>query len=102
MSFCVSLETYLRHRGDVLIGRNHYVPLKRCHAIPIRCRDDVPLRRFGEVPLRRPWVFHLRHTCDVAGMYRETSMRRSHDVLLLGGSVVVLQKTTFNFLKEDL
>ena len=30
-------------------------------------------------------MFHLRSTCDVAGAYRETSLRRRHDVLLPGG-----------------
>ena len=32
--------------------------------------------------LRRRWVFHLRRTCDVAGTYRETPLRRRYDVLL--------------------
>ena len=72
----VSFETYLRRRGDVLMGRRHYVPLRRRHNIPIRRREDVPLRRLGSVPLRRRWVFHLRRTCDVSEMYRETSPRR--------------------------
>ena len=50
----------------------------------LRRREDVPLRRLGDVPLRRRWVFHLRRTCDVTGMYRETSLRRHYDVLLQG------------------
>ena len=78
----VSFETYLRRRGDVVMGRRHYVPLRRRHDIPIRRREDVPLRRLGDVSLRHRWVFHLRRTCDVAGMYKETLLRRRHDVLL--------------------
>ena len=81
----VSFETCLRRRGDVLMGRRHYVPMGRHHDIPIRRREDVPLRRLGDVPLRRHWVFHLRRTCDVAGTYKETSLRRCHDVFLPGG-----------------
>ena len=67
------------------MGRRHYIPLRRRHDIPIRRREDVPLRRLGDVPLRRRWVFHLRRTCDVAGTYKVTSLRRCHDVLLPGG-----------------
>ena len=66
------------------MGRRHYVPMGRHHDIPIRRREDVPLRRLGDVPLRRRWVFHLRRTYNVAGTYRETSLRRRHHVLLLG------------------
>ena len=75
-SLGVSFEAYLRRREDILIGRHHYVPLRRRHDIPRRRREDVPLRRC--------WVFHLRRTCDVTGMYRETSLRQRHDVLLPG------------------
>ena len=67
--FGVSFETYLRCRGDVLMGRCHYVPLRRRHDTPIRRREDVPLRR--------RWVFHLRRTCDIVGTQRE---RRRYDV----------------------
>ena len=81
----VSFETWLRRRVDVLMGRRHYVPMRRHRNIPIRHRQDVPLRRLGDVPLRRRWVLHLRRTCDVAGTYKETSLRRRHDVLLPGG-----------------
>ena len=81
----VSFETCLRRRGDVLMGRHHYVPMRCNHSIPIRRREDVPLRGLGDVPLRRCWVFHLRRTCDVTETYRETSLRRRHDVLLPGG-----------------
>ena len=59
-SLGVSFETYLRPRGDVLMGRRHYVPMRHHHDIPIRRREDVPLRRLADVPLRRHWVFHLR------------------------------------------
>ena len=67
------------------MGRCHYVPLRRRHNIPIRRPEDVPLRRLGEVLLRHHWVFHLRRTCDLAGTYKETSLRRRHDVSLPGG-----------------
>ena len=66
------------------MGRRHYVPMRRHHDIPIRRHEEVPLRRLGDVPLRRRWVFHLRRTYNVAGTYRETSLRRRHHVLLLG------------------
>ena len=56
----VLFETCLRLRGDVLMGRRHYVPIRHHHDIPIRRREDVPLRRLGDVPLRRHWVFHVR------------------------------------------
>ena len=85
----VSFETYLRRRGDVLMRRRHYVPLRRGHDIPIRRREDVPLRSLDEVPLRGKWVFHLRRTCDVTGTYKDTSLRRHHDVLLLVGDVSI-------------
>ena len=78
----------MRRRGDVLMGRRHYVPMRRHHDIPIRRHEDVSLRRLGDVLLRRRWVFHLRRTCGVTGTgtYRETSLRRRHDVLLTGGN----------------
>ena len=82
----VSFETCLRRRGDVLMGRRCYVLLRRRHEVPIRRRGDVPLRRLGDFPTRSRWVFHLGRTCNVAGTYRETSLRRHHDVLLPGGN----------------
>ena len=72
--------------GDVLMRRRHDLPMRRHHDIPIRRREDVPLRRPGDVPLRHHWMFHLRRSCDVTGKYRETSLRRRHDVLLPGGN----------------
>ena len=42
----------------------------------------LPLWRIGDDPLRRCWVFHLGHTCNVAGTYRETLLRLRHNVLL--------------------
>ena len=74
------------------MGRRYYIPLRRRHDIPIRSRKDVPLRHLGDVPLRRHWVFHLRHTCDVAGTYRETSLRHHHNVVLPGGRYLSLLK----------
>ena len=88
-SLGVSFETCLGRLGDVLMGRRHYVPLRRRHNIPIRPRGDVQLRCLGDVPLRRRWVFHLRWTCNVTGTYRETSLRRCHDVLLAGESIAL-------------
>ena len=44
---------------------------------------EVPLRRLCDAPPRRRWVLHLRRTFDVAGTYRETSLRLHYDVLLL-------------------
>ena len=70
----VSFGTYRRRRRDVVMGRPR----------------DVPLRRLGDVPLRCRWVFHLGRTCDVAGTYRETPLRRHHDVLLPGGLLTLL------------
>ena len=86
-SLGVPFETCLRRRGDVMMGRRRYVLLRRCYDVPIRRRRDAPLRRLGDVPSRRHWVFHLRRTCDVAGTYRETSLRRRHDVLMPGGFI---------------
>ena len=56
---------------------------------------DVLLRRLGDVPTRRRWVFHLGRTCDVTGTYRETSLRRRHDVLLLGRLSVAVPSDNF-------
>ena len=85
-SLGVSFETCLRRCGDVQMGRRCYVLLRCRYDVPIR-RGDVPLRRFGDVPSRRRWVFHLGRTCDVIGTYRETSLRRRHDVLMPGGNI---------------
>ena len=64
------------------MGSHHNDLLRRRHHILIRQRGDVPLRRC--------WVFHLRRTCDVAGTYRETSLRRRYDVLLPGGKECIV------------
>ena len=58
----VSFGTYLRHCGDVLMGRRYYVLLRRHHGVPIRGRGDVPLRRLGDVPSRRQSSFKWRVT----------------------------------------
>ena len=84
----VSFETCLRRHEDVLMRRCCYVLLRRRHDVPIRCRGDVPLRHLNDVPSRRRWVFHLRRIRDVAGTYRETSLRRRNDVLLPDGLVI--------------
>ena len=84
-SLVVSFQICLRRRGDALMGRRCYVILRRCFDVPIKCRGDVPLRCPGDVPQRRRWVFHLRRNSDVAGTYRETSLRSCYDVLLPGG-----------------
>ena len=83
----VSFKTCLRCRGDVMMERRCYVLLRRRYGVPIRCRGDAPLRRLGDVPSRRRWVFHLRRTCDVNGTYRETSLRRHHDILMPDGMI---------------
>ena len=80
------------------MGRRCYVVLRRRHDVPIRCREDVPLIRLGDVPRRRRWVFHLRRNCDVAGTYRETSLRRRSDVLLLVGNIVADELLYFFFM----
>ena len=49
----VSFETFLRRRGDVLMGRCCYVALRRRYDVPIRGRGDVPLRCLGDVSSRR-------------------------------------------------
>ena len=86
----VSFETWLRRRGDALMGRRCYNFLRHHHDVPIRCRGDMPLRRLGDVPRRRRCVFHLRRNCDFAGTYRETSLRRRYDVLLPGGYITYI------------
>ena len=90
-------EFHLRRREDALMRRRCYVLLRRCHNVPIRRCADVPLRPLGDVPPRRRWVFHLRRTCNVAGTYRETSLRSRHDVLLPGGSLLRF----FTFISEQ-
>ena len=80
-----------------MMGRRCYVLLRRRYDVPIRRRRDAPLRRLHDVPPRRRWVFHLRRTCDVAGTYRETSLRRRYDVLLLGGKAFLILNFTFQF-----
>ena len=69
------------------MGRRCYVLLRRRHDVPIRCRGDVPLRRLGDVLRRCRWVFHFRRNCDVAGTYRETSLRRRYDIMLPGSNI---------------
>ena len=71
-----------------MMGRRCYVLLRRRYDVPIRRRRDAPLRCLGHVPSRRRWVFHLRRTCDVAGTYRETSLRLLHDLLMPVGKPV--------------
>ena len=73
-----------RRREDVPRRRRCYIFLGRRHDGPIRCRGDVPVKCLGDVPSRRRWVFYLRRTCQVAGTYRETPLRRRQDVLLPG------------------
>ena len=78
-----------------MVERRCYVLLSRRYNVPITRRRDAPLRRLGDVPSRRRWVFHLRCTCDVTGTYRETSLRRLHDVLMPGGRGMNLTNTFF-------
>ena len=79
-SLVFSLETCLRRCGNLLMRRCCYVLLGRRHNVPIRGHGDIPLRCLGNVPSSRCWGFHLRRNCDVAGMYRETSLQRYHEV----------------------
>ena len=81
--FHLSLVETARRRND---GTPLLVLLRRHHDVPIGCRGDVPLRRLDGFPQKRCWVYHLRRNCDVAGTYKETSLRRRYDVLLLGGA----------------
>ena len=70
-----------------MMERRCYVLLRRRYDVPVRRRRDAPLRRLGDVLPRRCWMFRLRCTCDVTETYRETSLRRRHDVLMPGGWV---------------
>ena len=108
----VSFGSYRRCCRDVLMGRRGYVPLRHLWVFHLRLIWDVvetywwdvvitspwdvvttsnkmswrhTSETFGDVSLRRRWVFCLRRTCDVAGTYREMSLRRRHGVLLPGG-----------------
>ena len=67
------------------MGRHCYVLLRRSYDVPVRDHRDAPLRRLGDIPSRHRWAFHLRRTCDVTVTYRETLLRRLHDVLMPGG-----------------
>ena len=62
--------------------------MRRRGYVPLRCLGDVPLRCLSDVPPRRHWVFHLRRTSEVAGTYKETSLRRPHEVLLPGENLL--------------
>ena len=87
-SLGVSFETCFRRSGDVLMGRCYYILLRRHQDFPIRRCGGIPLRHLGVVPPRYCWVYYFRRTCDVAGMYRETSLWWCHDVLLPGGKII--------------
>ena len=54
-----------------------------------RPTNKTSWRRTTETAWRRSnetsWVFRLRRICDVAGTYKETSLRRRHNILLPGG-----------------
>ena len=100
-----SFETSLRRSGDVMVGLCCFVILRHRYDIPIRHRRDAPLRRLGNVPSRRRWVFYLRRTGDVAGTYRETLLRRRHDVLMPGGDILLIDETKLledSFMKSHL
>ena len=95
-SLGVLFETCSRRHGDVMMRRRCYVLLRRCYDVLIRRRRDAPLRPLGDVPLRRRWVFHLRRTGDVAWTYKETSLWRYHDVLMLDGMICYNPFELFN------
>ena len=96
-SLAVSFETYLRRRGDALMGLRHYVPLRCDHDIPIRRREDLPLGRLDDFLLWRRWVFHFRRTYNVTGMSKKKLLRRRQDVLLPGG-ILLSCFSNFNLL----
>ena len=48
-SLGVSFETFLRRRGDVLMGRRCYVLLRSRYNVPIRRRGDVLVTFYREV-----------------------------------------------------
>ena len=79
----VSFETFLRRSEDEPMRGRCYVLLKGRPYVLIRYRGDAPLKRHGDVPSRRHWVFHLRRNCDVAGTYRETSLRARRELVML-------------------
>ena len=47
-------------------------------------------------------MFHLRLTCDVAGTYRETSLRRRYNVLLPGENILMDENSCENILNYDI
>ena len=96
-SLGVSFETCLRHHEGVLMRRCCYVLLKRRHDVPSRCPEDVPLRRLPDVPSGRRWVFHLRCTWDVTGMYRE----RRYDVATMSCCRVGVAWFNFDHVKSS-
>ena len=84
-----------------MMGRHCYVLLRRRYDVPIRLHGDMLLRRHGDVPSRRRWVFHLERTCDVAGTYREASLRRCHDILMPDGYMSLVEIKDFNVLIDN-
>ena len=94
-SICVSFETCLRFRGEVLIGGRCYVLLRHCHDVSIRRHGHVPLihTRSTETSLDVSFETYLRRR----GSYRKTSLRSRHDVLLLSGVIATEPKTVFLF-----
>ena len=84
-----------------MMGRHCYVLLRRRYDVPIRLRGDMLLRRHGDVPSRRRWVFHLERACDVAGTYREASLRRCHDILMPDGYMSLVEIKDFNILIDN-
>ena len=71
-------------RGNLADGCHNKITWKRSRDLLTRCHEFVTSKRGGNV------VFHLRRTCDVAGKYRETLLRRRHNVLLPGGIVLII------------
>ena len=79
---------HLRLFWGVLIGHHCCIFLTSRFNVPVGHRGDVPLRRLGDVPSRRRWVFHLVPICSITGTYRDTSLRRRHDVLMPVGLIL--------------
>ena len=84
------LETSWRRTDETLLLRLLETSSRRSNKMSWRRTT----RRFNDVPSRRLWVFHLRGTGDVAGTYREMSLRRRHNGLLPGGKMLHFLKNT--------
>ena len=118
ISLPVLFRTNRRRRRDILMEYRGYVPLRYLGVVPLRhrrvfhfrlvwdlfetyvflrrcydfqiwfCGDEL-MRRLSNIFPKSCGMFHLRRTCDVAGTYRETSLRRLHNLLLPDGMPII-------------